>query len=121
MAPTSRAIRDDHVGSTWLRVIWVESFVVDGRNRYRIYAVRVAIKVALVTVRSAVPTRKHEDGAFPTSPIVDTIDDCFFNQVIGTLHGLAVIRGTPAAAVNRNVLKAIVECSSFIHVGYGTR
>lgn len=121
MSPASRAIRDDHVGGTWLRVIWVKSFVVDGGNRYGIYTVRVAIKVALVAVCGAVPTRKHEDGAFSTSPIVDTIDDCFFNQVVGTFHGLAVIRGAPAAAVNRNVLKAIVECSSFIHVGYGPR
>jgi len=78
----------------------VESLVVDGGNRYRIYAVRVAIKVALVAVCSAVPTRKHEDGAFSTPPVVDTIDDCFFNQVVGTFHGLTVIRRTPAAAVN---------------------
>jgi len=74
--------------------------VVYSGNCYGIYAVRVAIKVALIAVCSAVPTGKHEDGAFSTSPIVDTIDDSFLNQIVGTFHGLAVIGGTPAAAVD---------------------
>jgi hypothetical protein len=99
----------------------MKPLVVDSCNRDGIYAVRVAVKVTLVTVGCAVPTRINEDGAFSATPVGDPIHDGFFDKVTGGLHRLSVIRRSPATTKDRGFLEAKIERGSFINVGDGSR
>src|ERR1700733_6259660 len=69
--PTSRAIRDDQVGSATLRVIGMFAHMIHGSDRHAVYAICVSIKVALITTSRSVPTCEDENAALATSAILD--------------------------------------------------
>ena len=97
----------------------MESLVVDCSDRDRIYAISISVKVALVAVRGAVATCKHENRSFPIATILDTVQHRALDKIARGLHGLAVIRRAPRAAVDRRVLVVVVERGGLIDVRDG--
>ncbi len=115
----SGAVRDYHVSRAWFRVVRMKAFVVDCRNGNRVYAVRVAIKVALVAISRTIAAGEHKDGAFSAATVVDAFEDCLLNEIGWTLHGLTIIWGAPTAAVDRHVLVSVVERRCFVDIRDG--
>jgi hypothetical protein len=121
MFSTTRAISDNHVGRTGFRVIRMKTFVIDRGDSNRVDAVRISVKVALITARSAIAASKYEDRTLSTPPVVDTVDDGFLDEKTWTFHRLAVIRRSPATAVDGNILKTIVESRCLVYIRYRAR
>ena len=99
----------------------MEALVVHGRYSYRIDAIRIAVEVALVPVRSTISTSKDEDRTFPSTAIVDAVYNSLLDQIVRSFHGLSVVWRPPAAAVDRNVLESVIESSCFVDVCYRAR
>lgn len=94
----------------------MEALVVYGRNRDGVDAVRVTIKIALVTRHGAIATGEYEYGAFAVSAILYAVEEGLVNYVAWAFHGLAVIWGAPATGVNVDIMEAVVECCGFINI-----
>lgn len=99
----------------------MKAFEVDGSNRDREDTVCVAVKVALVSAASAVPAGKDKDGALAGPALLYSIHHGLLDQVTGPLHGPSVIRGSPAAGVDRSILVVVVQGRSLVDVGNGAR
>jgi hypothetical protein len=95
--------------------------MVDCPHRNRIDAIRITVKITLVTVNCAVSTRVNVNRAFPATSIGDTIHESFFDEITGRLHRLAIVKRSPAAAVDRGVLEPEVESSGFVNFGNRSR
>jgi len=95
--------------------------MVNGGNGDGIDAVRITVKVALVIMGCAVSTRVNENGAFPTTPVGDTVHDGFFDKITGSVHRLAVIGRSPTTAVDRGFLEAEVKRGGLVDVRDGSR
>jgi len=78
---TTRAIGDNHIGGTGLRVSWVQTLVVHRADSHRVDTVGVPIEVALIAFVASIPAREDEDGALPTSSVVDSIEDGFSDNI----------------------------------------
>ena len=50
------------------------------------------------------------------STILHAVNESFVNNVAWTLHGLAVIGGSPTTRINVDIVEAIVECCGFIYI-----
>lgn len=94
----------------------MEAFVVDRRDCDRVYAVRVSVEVALITACSTIATSKYEDRTLSTPSVVNTVYNSFLDEVAWAFHRHAVIGGSPATAIYRNILETIIECGCFIHI-----
>lgn len=94
----------------------MKALVVYGRDSYGVDAVGIAVKITLITGQRAISTGEYEYGALSMSSVLDTIEEGLVNDVIWSVHGLAIIRGPPAAGVNVDIREAIVECCSFVCV-----
>ena len=121
MLPTPRAICNNHIRGTRLRVVWMLPLVVDGSNSHGIDAIGVTVEVALVSTRSTITRGEDEDEAFSLPPIVDPIDNGLLDEITRTLHGQPIVWWAPAATVDGNVVETIVEGCSFVDVGDRTR
>ena len=66
-------------------------------------------------------TGKDKDRALSTSSIDDAINHGFLDQITRTFHGPAIIRRSPATAVDGSILISVVQRSGFIHVRDWTR
>lgn len=116
MIAASRAISHHKVRSARLRINRVETLEIDCRDRDGVDTIGVTIKVALVTRPSTVSTGKDKYRSLATTPTLDTVQNRTFDEIARGLHGLAVIRGTPGAAVNGCILIVVIECGSLVDV-----
>jgi hypothetical protein len=64
----------------------MKSLVIHCRNRDGIDAIRITIKIALVTVGCTVSAGKYEDGSFSTAAVVDTFHNCALDDIIRAFH-----------------------------------
>jgi hypothetical protein len=94
----------------------VEAFVINCGDCDGVNAIRVAIEVALVTMCSTIATCKDENGSPTTTTILDAVQYSTFDEIAWALHGPAVIRRTPGAAINRGIVVSVVECGGLIDV-----
>lgn len=117
--PVSRAISSDHVRSTSLRIRRPLSGMINRRNGNRVYAVRIPIIITLILAVTPIATRKDEHRPLPVPSIVDPVNHCLPNEIVRSLHRHAVVPGAPAAAVDRDVLEAVVERGGFVDGGDG--
>jgi hypothetical protein len=99
----------------------MKSLVVNGCNCDGIDAVRVTIEVTLIAMRCTVSTRVDKNGAFSATSIGDPIHEGLLNEITGCFHRFSVVRGPPAATVDRSFLEAEIKGGSFIDVGDGSR
>ena len=99
----------------------MKTLVVNGGDGDGIDAVRITVEVTLVVMECTVSTRVNKNGAFPTTPVDDTVDDGFFNEITGSFHRPAIIWRSPAAAVDRGFLEAEVKSGGFVNIGDGSR
>ena len=97
----------------------MESFVVDCSDRNRIYAISIPVKVALVAVRSAVATCKNENRSLPVATVLNAVQHCALDKIARGLHGLAVVRRAPRAAVYGRVHVVVIKRSGLIDVRDG--
>ena len=97
----------------------MESFVVDCSDRDRIYAISIPVKVALVAVRSAVATCKNENRSLPIATVLNAVQHCALDKIARGLHGLAVVRRTPRAAVYGRVHVVVIKRGGLIDVRDG--
>lgn len=97
----------------------MEAFVVDCGNCDGINAIRVAVEIALVTMRSTIATGKDENGPLAITTILNTIQYCTLDEIAWGFHGPAVIRRTPGTAINRCIVVREVECGGLINVRDG--
>ena len=114
----STAIRDNHLGGTMLRIIGMLSFPVYCADCDAIYAVGIAIKVAVVAAGRPVAGCEYEYGAFALATVIDSLEDCLLDQDPRSLHCSSVIGGAPATRINLIFLVGIVESNCFIGIGY---
>lgn len=94
----------------------MEAFEIDCRDCDGKNAVGVAVKVALVSKRGAIATGKDENRSLVVTAILNTIQYRALNKIARALHGLAVIRRTPGAAVDGRILVVKVECGGLVDV-----
>ena len=121
MFATPRTVSDNQVCSTRFRVVGMETLVINAGDGNGIDAVRITVKVTLVLMDCSVSTRVNENGAFPTTPVGDTVHDGFFNEITGGFHCPTIIWGSPATAVDRGFLEAEVKSSGLVNIGDGRR
>ena len=95
----------------------MKTLMVNGGDGDRIDAVRITIKVTLVVMDCSVSTRVNKNGAFPTTPVRDTVHDGFLNEITGSFHCLAIIWRSPATAVDRGFLEAEVKSGGLVNIG----
>ena len=69
---------------------------------------------------SSISTGEDKYRALASTSVVDSVDDSLLDQIIWTFHGHTIVRRSPAAAVDRYVLEAIIQRSCFIGVCYRT-
>ena len=119
VAATPRAISHDKVRGTRFRIDRMESLVVDCGDRDRIYAISIPVEVALVAVRGAVATSKHEDRSLSITTILDAVQYRALDKIARGLHGLAVVRRAPRATIDGRVLVIVVERGSLIDIRDG--
>ena len=96
----------------------MEALIIYCGDRYGVNAIGIAVKIALVPRHGTIATSKYEYGALSVSTVLNAVEEGLVNDVTWTLHGLAVIWGTPAAGVNVDIMEAIVERRSFVSVRY---
>lgn len=94
----------------------MEAFKINCGDCDGINAIRVAIEIALVTMRSTVATGKDENGPPATTTILDTIQYCALDQIAWAFHGPAIIRRPPGTAINRCIVVLEVECGGLVEV-----
>jgi len=99
----------------------MKTLVVNGGYGDGIDAVRITVKVALVLMECSVSTRVNKNGAFPTTPVGDTVHDGFFNEITGSFHRPAIIWGSPATAVDCGFLEAEIKSGGLVNIGDGPR
>ena len=99
----------------------MEAFKINCGNCDGINAIRVAVKIALVTMCSTIATGKDEKGSPAIATILDTIQYSTLDEITWALHGPAVIRRTPGTAINRGIVVLVVESGSLIDVCDGPR
>lgn len=99
----------------------MQALVVNGRHGDRIYGVCIAVEITLVTTSSTVPTCEDIDRALSTTAIVDSVENSLFYDVRWAFHGFAVVGGTPTAAVNGDILEAIIQGGCLVRIGDGSR
>lgn len=117
----SRARRDDHHGRAELRIVRVETFLVDRSDGDGKDRVGVSVKIALVLGASSVTRGKDKYRSLAIPSLLHPVDHCFQDQAIRRLHRLAVVRWAPRAGVNVILLVGVVESSSFVGVRDGSR
>jgi len=81
----------------------------NGSDRDGVSTVGVAVKVTVVIVPSAVSGGKHIYTSFASTSVIDAINKCIQHHSCGTIHGLAIVRGTPTARVNLGFVESIVQ------------
>jgi len=99
----------------------MEAFKINCGNCDGINAIRIAVEIALVTMRRTIATGKDENGSPPITTILDTIQYCTLDEIAWGLHRPAVIRWTPGTAINRGIVVLVVECGGLIDVCDGPR
>ena len=94
----------------------MKTHVINGRDGDRVDTVGVAIKVALISVVSAVATSENINRTLPSTTVIDSVHESLLNQIIWPFHRLAIIWRAPTATVDRNILEAVIEGGRFISV-----
>jgi hypothetical protein len=94
----------------------MQPLVIDRGDGHRIYAVCVAIEVTLIPVGTTISASENKDRSLPASAIVDTLNHSFLDDVVWTFHGLTIVSGPPAAAVDGDVLIIVVQSSRFVGI-----
>jgi hypothetical protein len=99
----------------------MEAFEIDGGNCDGINAIRVAVEIALVTMRSTIATGKDENGPPAITTILNTIQYCTLDEIAWGFHRSAIIWRTPGTAINRCIVVLEVESGGLIDVRDGPR
>ena len=69
----STAVRDNHLGGTMLRIVGMVSFPIYSADSDAIYAVGIAIEIAVVAAGRSVTGCEYEDGAFAMATAIDAL------------------------------------------------
>jgi hypothetical protein len=99
----------------------MEAFKINCGNCDGINAIRVAVEIALVTMRSTIATGKDINGPPAITTILDTVQYCTLDEIAWALHGPSVIRRAPGTAINGSIVVLVVECGGLIDVGDSPR
>jgi hypothetical protein len=99
-----------------LGIIRMKAGTIDSTNSNAVDGIRVAVKVAVITVASSIATSEDVDRAKAATPLLNTLNHGPFDDGIGGFHGLSVIRRTPGARVNLVLLVLVDEGFRFIGI-----
>lgn len=117
---TTRAIRNNHIGSTRLGIVGMQALHVDRSNSDRKNTVGIAIEVALVVRTCTVAASENKDRSLAATALLNAVYNGFFDERGGRLHRATVIWWAPGARVDMVSLVGMVKRGRLVGVRNGT-
>jgi len=113
---STRAVSHHHIRRARLWIVRPGTGIVHCTNCDRVNGVRVSVKVALVSMGSAISTREYKDTSFTSSALVDSVQYSLLDELGRTLHAPTIIWRSPRARIDRDFLVSVIQSCSLVDV-----
>lgn len=112
----STGVSNYQLRGTVLGIIRMKAGTIDSTDSNAVDGVRVAVKVAVISIACSIATSEDVDRAKAATPLLNALNHSPFDDGVGGFHGLSIIGRTPGARVNLVLLVLVDEGFRFISI-----